>query len=58
MGLSTMESVYLDSHNLGHVVCKIMLARDVSKSQQCALEKTRSIFATTIPAADKAGESS
>lgn len=39
MGLSTMESGYLDSHDLGHVVCKIMLARNVSKSQQCCIGK-------------------
>jgi hypothetical protein len=54
MGLSTMESGYLDSHNLGHGVRKIMLALEVSKSQQCALKKTPAILATPIPAADQA----
>lgn len=57
MGLSTMESDYLDSHNLGHVVREIMLARDVSKSQQYAPEKIPAITATSITAADQAWES-
>lgn len=45
MGLSTMRSGDLDSHNLGDVIREIMLARDVSKSQQCPTEKAPVIAA-------------
>ena len=50
-----MKSGYLDSHNLGHVVRGVMLAFEVSKSQQHVTEKSLSILASSTPAADQAG---
>lgn len=45
-----MESGYLDGHNLGHMVRRIMLVHDVSKSQQCAPEKATSILSKSFGA--------